>query len=387
MNDIIFPGPPGHSNSPASESGPLRLDYLTRLQNTQKAITENRTKTITFSKPLLYQNGNSVIYPRTINLIQGKTGVHKSRLVESMCACFINRNTEYINPLGFDSNSTENPVVCYIDTERNISEQFPYAIQQILQNAGYRIHDTPSGFEYNSLLEFNREERLEALIVFINEVRKRHKKNMVVILDVVSDCILNFNDSSESLKLIDFMNQTINQYDVTFICVIHENPGSSDKARGHLGSELSNKSSTVIQIGFENAQNNGINDLIKMAYLKCRSSRKHEPVYFRYSDENKRLELASEEEIKEANNNKQQKAPIQEVCDVLGVALVKPMERAQLLEELQKDFKCGSRILEDRIKQILEEHIEIKDIDKKTAYLRKTKEGGKAIYDLTPEKE
>ncbi|HND44690.1 MAG TPA: hypothetical protein PKX51_20375 [Cyclobacteriaceae bacterium] len=374
---------PDNPNRYLSESDEMKLDFLTRLKETQKVITENRTKQIMFSQPLLCQNGNSVIFPRTINLIQGKTGVHKSRLAESMCACFINRNKDYINPLGFESNATDNPVVCYIDTERNITEQFPYAIQQILKNAGYPITHIEKGFEYTSLLEFNRNERLDALIVYIEDIRKKYgNKNIVVVLDVVSDCIINFNDSTESLKLIDFMNQTINHYNVTFICVIHENPGSSEKARGHAGTELSNKSSTVIQIGLADSPDKGSNELIKMTYLKCRGTRKHEPVYFRYSDENKRLELAREEEIKEAHNNRQQKAPVQAVCDMLGVALVHPLEKAMLMEELKKDFKCGERILEDRLTQIINDRMEIKDIDKKTAYLQKLKDGRNIVYKL-----
>ena len=58
-----------------------------------------------------------------------------------------------------------------------------------------------------------------------------------MVVDVTTDCIRDFNRSDDSLELIDLMNEAINTYDVTFLYLIHENPGAS-KARGHLGTEL-----------------------------------------------------------------------------------------------------------------------------------------------------
>ena len=49
---------------------------------------------------------------------------------------------------------------------------------------------------------------------------------------------------------LDLPNSTINTYDITFLCIIHENP-YQEKARGHLGTELINKSSTALSINIE----------------------------------------------------------------------------------------------------------------------------------------
>jgi hypothetical protein len=149
-----------------------------------------------------------------------------------------------------------------------------------------KFNDHPYGFDYISLLEFGREERFDMLnIVFRARIRKKFPMHIFIVLDVITDCVFNFNDTKDSMKLIDMMNQTINRYDVTFLCLIHENPGSADKARGHLGTEILNKASTVIQIGFEKDAQNHNTDLLKVAYFKCRSSKKHEPflcAVFRY---------------------------------------------------------------------------------------------------------
>ena len=65
------------------------------------------------------------------------------------------------------------------------------------------------------------------------------------------------------------INVAVNEQDATFIAVIHENPGSTSKARGHLGTEASNKASTVLQVGFVK-EGGRLTPLIQLLYLKRR---------------------------------------------------------------------------------------------------------------------
>jgi predicted ATPase len=53
---------------------------------TTQIIAENKGKPISFSQPIVWQKENPVFFPKTINVIQGKAGVHKSRLAETICA-------------------------------------------------------------------------------------------------------------------------------------------------------------------------------------------------------------------------------------------------------------------------------------------------------------
>lgn len=80
MFDIPAPSTQnGLSRSPTVnlESPQLKLS---RLLDSQKKIKENKSKPINFSQPILWQKENPVFFPKTINVIQGKAGVHKSRL-------------------------------------------------------------------------------------------------------------------------------------------------------------------------------------------------------------------------------------------------------------------------------------------------------------------
>ncbi|MBK6835569.1 MAG: hypothetical protein IPG89_15365 [Bacteroidetes bacterium] len=261
-----FPISAPHNLQSGVESQQVKL---ARLLESQKKIKENKGKPINFSQPILWQKDNPVFFPKTINVIQGKAGVHKSRLAETICAALLKIPESNRDLLDFKTNILTRYAVCYVDTERNLSDQLPYSLQQIQLKAGYNIQDHPYGFDYISLLEFGREERFDMLNIYLEHIRKQFPMHIFIVLDVITDCVFNFNDTKDSMKLIDMMNQSINRYDVTFICLIHENPGSTDKARGHLGTEILNKASTVMQIGFEKDAQNHNTDLLKVTYLKC----------------------------------------------------------------------------------------------------------------------
>jgi hypothetical protein len=273
--------------------------------------------------------------------------------------------------------------VCYVDTERNLSDQLPYSLQQIQTKAGYTIQDHPYGFDYISLLEFAREERFEMLNMYIEHIRKKFPMHLFIILDVITDCVFNFNDTKDSMKLIDMMNQTINRYDVTFLCLIHENPGSADKARGHLGTEILNKASTVVQIGFEKDAENHNTNLIKVAYLKCRSSKKHEPFFVQYSDAEKGLVIADHSTIQETMDSRNQKASLDSTLEFIGAFLTEPMPRKDFIEKLCAEMNCKERTVEARLKSIITHSFAIPVGDGKAKTLCKKTENREIIYYLT----
>lgn len=123
------------SRSPAVnlESSQLKL---TRLLESQKKIKENKSKPINFSQPILWQKENLVFFPKTINVIQGKAGVHKSCLAETICAALLKTPDSNRDLLDFKTNILTRYAVCYVDTERNLSDQLPYSLQQIQLKAG-----------------------------------------------------------------------------------------------------------------------------------------------------------------------------------------------------------------------------------------------------------
>lgn len=355
---------------------------LNKILQSQEIIRLAKSKPITFSDPVLWQKRNPVIYPKTINVIQGKAGVHKSRLAETICSALLNKPHNSSDLLDFHSDKFKRYAVVYVDTERNLSDQLPYALQQIQLKAGFQIEEHPENFDYISLLEFGREERFEMLNVYLEYIRKRYNHHVFIVLDVITDCIFNFNDTKDSMKLIDMLNQSINHYDVTFLCLIHENPGSADKARGHLGTEILNKASTVLQIGFERDADNSPMDILKVVFLKCRSSKKHDPFYVQYSDQAKGLVISDPETVQQALNQKNHKGDVEVTLDLLALHLKEPMPRRQLIDILMAELNCKERLIENRLKQIVSTPIQITSYEGRKYWLSKKPEGKEIIYFL-----
>lgn len=359
-------------------------NYLNKILMTAEKIKSIKEKVINFSEPILKQNGNAIIFPHSINVIQGQAGVHKSRLAEFHCASMLKRNGNENELLGYKRvNFDANYTVVYVDTERNLSEQFPYALQSIQIKAGYDRADHPSNFKYISLLEIPRKDRYSVLNEFLDYLKKETSNSLFIVLDVSTDCIEDFNRSDKSMELIDLMNVTINEHDVVFLCLIHENP-KSEKARGHFGTELMNKASTVMQVSYEKDSNNNDTDLIKIRYLKCRSTARHNPFFAKYSEESKGLVLADSNEIQAVMSAKKQKADLRLVIEHLEMYLGDGTRllRRDLLDKLIKELGSSEKTIEDRLKEIYQNRTIIQNENGMDCYLEKDKRAKEMFYYL-----
>lgn len=327
-------------------------DYgLKLLIATHEKVKLTKKSTIRFSPPIITYEGQPLIFPHTIVLLQGQTGVHKSRLAEHLASILLAPPESAPDILGFTADRSKGYTLCYIDTERNINEQLPAAIQRIQEVAGYERSVDPEDFLYTSLIEVKREERLQSLEAYLNHIRKEYDLHIVVILDIISDCIRDFNHSEQSMQMIDYINRMINHFNTTFICILHENPGQQ-KARGHLGTELMNKASTIMQISVE-CEDRGI---FKIRLLKLRSAKKGDTIYIKYCEERQILVLADEDEIRLVRKETVKKAPENAILEVLedvfeNTALI---TKTELMKVLKAEFDTSEKTLMERIVGIIE---------------------------------
>lgn len=127
------------------------------------------------------------------------------------------------------------PVILYVDTEMEKLNTVKVVRRvQWLCNLDYNIPN-----ERMKVLWLRAEES--------NKVRWEKTKQAIIethptaiFLDGIRDVIGDFNDNAESALLIAECMKISTEMDCCFFNVLHENPGS-DKMRGHLGTELSNK--------------------------------------------------------------------------------------------------------------------------------------------------
>jgi hypothetical protein len=67
----------------------------------------------------------------------------------------------------------------------------------------------------------------------------------LVVIDGIRDLMIDINNPSESVNLINKLMQWSSKYSLHIHCVLHLNKGD-DNVRGHIGTELSNKAETVL---------------------------------------------------------------------------------------------------------------------------------------------
>jgi hypothetical protein len=349
--------------------------FLSKLRETQGTIESRACEEIKFSEPLLTLNEFGVLFPNSITVIQGQKGVHKSRLTENFCAAFLSKKPD-ADFVGFKVRPLMRFRVVYVDTERNINDQFPFSIQRIKELIGRSKSEKLPAFEPISLIDIDRSSRFEALSELLEDIRANHPdEHIIVVLDVVTDCVKNFNDAADSLRLIDHLNMIINRHNVAFICVIHENPNANgeSKARGHLGTEIINKATTVISIGFERAADKTNTELICVKFLHTRNSQRPPSHYLKYSQEAKGLVVADPNFVADQKSKRQKKATITEVKQWLSKSILGRMSKEDLVEKLTTEFSCVPRTIESRLNELAKGE---------SSFLESKKDGKRVFYEL-----
>lgn len=185
---------------------------------------------------VLFFGDNMVWTRKNISCVTGKAKVGKTFLMTLLNEAVLMKGEFQILqsylPKGKDK-------ILYIDTE-----QSDYHILLILK----RIKDVV-------------EERIDKLYMFNFDVldvqeRKEYTKELIyntpdiglVVIDGIADLIYDTNDIRESSQMVSDLRKWATEKDVHIVNVLHQNPSQSDKMRGHLGTILTNKSETVIQI-------------------------------------------------------------------------------------------------------------------------------------------
>jgi len=368
------------------QNGKEYSENLKRILSTAEKLKQTKETDIKFDDAIILQGSNKVIFPRSINVIQGQTGVHKSRLVENICSAILRTENCRAEMLGFSlSLSAPEYTLVYIDTERNLRTQFPYALQTIQMKAGYKKVDHPNNFFFTSLVEVPRSDRFQVLSEFLDLLKEKTKNPLFVVLDVSTDCLEDFNKPDKSMQLIDLMNVSVNFHDAVFLCVIHENPGT-EKARGHFGTELLNKATNVFQVSFEKNAENKKTDIVKFKYVKCRNTTLYEPFYAKYSDEESGLVLANEEDVQAVMNGKKQKAPLIKLVELIEVILGDgiSMGRRDFVDKLMLQLDSSERTIEVRLKELENQKMPICNSYEKMCILIRERRGKELFYSLSP---
>ena len=284
--------------------------------------------------------------------------------------------------LGFARSPLERFCVCYIDTERNQTEELPFAIQGIKIKAGFTLSDQPADFRFTSIKAVERKERFEAIEAFLGHLREQTPLHLFCLIDVVTDAVGDFNDAKESMKLYDFVGNLCDRHNATFLLVIHQNPGT-EKARGHTGTEAANKASTALQIGFERDGGGNETDLIRLRYLKLRRGKRPEPLYLKFSEEAKGLIVADAVSIAAHVNHRKHKADSEDIADRLVSLLADgALPKSDVWVTLESEFKAKNATIRERLKTIIAEQPTMFNEEGQAVRLAEYREGRNQFFKL-----
>jgi len=325
-------------------------DEFERIKASRKVVEMRAKEAIRWPRALFQFNGVDFFFPNSVNVISGHAGVHKSRVCENLVVTALAKSRT--PRIGIQRNpDTHIEQVLYFDTERNQTHQLPKALQTIRSLIREEDGVTEERLAFYSLINSERTTRLDHVERLMQE-HLEEVSSLLVILDLITDCIYDFNSPTETYRLIDRLNVFKENYDVAFIVVIHLNPGSL-KERGHLGTELINKCDAGLQIAKQEQQ-------FVMKAVKNRSQRCPAPVHIEFDPT---IENLVTTDAPASPPPKKPKAT--QTRDILvgalpGLLLLDQWTSKQpVLEQLMKITGAGIRSIETKLAEIANEDVPI----------------------------
>jgi len=338
---------PVPENGTNGKPKPSTADHLKEALKISEQIIERSKNTLIEPEPIIKNGEDGIIFKYSINMVQGKYGSHKSRLLEAIIILALSKDRTELSGLTNNIQNMGSLAVLHVDTERDHRYQLPIAIQNIKQNLGFELIDNVPDYHFLSMVTIPRNQRYQVLDQYVKQVKEKTSKHLLIMLDVVTDVVCDFNKVNESLQLIDDFNSMINTEEVSVCVVAHENP-MMEKARGHLGTELGNKSSSVLQIGADDKQK----EVIKISFLKTRNTKPQSDLFLEYCGETKNLKLIQPADLLMKQLSENTLEVMEAIGDVLKVG--ETLTQSELESKIMEVTTLGKTTVKDHLKKIRE---------------------------------
>ena len=164
--------------------------------------------------------------------------------------------------------------ILYVDTEQS-SYHCAKVARRSLRMAGLPTGSNHENLEFLVLRKYTPEER----IAIVKEAIYRTENVGLVIIDGIRDMVYDINSPVESTKVISLLMTGSGERNIHIHTILHQNKGD-ENARGHIGTELSNKAETVLQV--EKDSKNPDISTVKTAHIRAVD---FEPFAFRINEE------------------------------------------------------------------------------------------------------
>lgn len=329
------------------------------LSKTEHNIRNSIKNGIKLAEPLVFLNGLPLFRRGILYSVQGQKGSHKTRIASRIATSILKGSAEP-DSIGFSSNPNEDVTIVYLNTEMNDLEEFAPIVRKIQQDSGLDVSNPK--FRFASLIETNRSNRLYAIINYIQQISLESKNHIVLFIDVITDLVADFNNVVETNQVLDFFAVLRTHFNCTIIQVIHENPGTT-KARGNLGTEIGNKSSGQLRVGFE-YKNFQKTSRIFLEVAKIRGLKGLPTIYLEFSEELGDLVLAKDQnKLKSIEDSS--KFKISEIAKILSEIMLEDRKytQSELIDEIQKRIPISPGTVKTRLNLLIGSNTQIVSCD------------------------
>ena len=133
----------------------------------------------------------------------------------------------------------------FVDTEQ--SRNHVNRVQnRVYRLSGWNPAEVNERLVMISVRELDSGDRMKVVLDAIENINPD-----LIIIDGIRDLVKDFNDLKESAEIVGQLMTISTLHNCGIVTVLHQNKADNN-ARGHLGSELSNKSETVLQVVNDN---------------------------------------------------------------------------------------------------------------------------------------
>lgn len=345
------------SNNPVFTLNAVKEDIARNINNLQSFQHEDAVNDLTNVSdpiPVITIGGSPFAVKGDISIISGqpKAGKTSCSLFIIATALMKERSKEF-DSLSIESTYCEGQMVFYIDTEQPVSYTNKLR-KQVLKVIGADNH--PANLGILNLRKYDPKTRKEKILKLMEDYPKAH----LWIIDGVADLINDPNNTEESFGVIGTFMAKSGELDTAVVLYIHENPGTTGKLRGNLGSEAERKCGSTITI--KKIKEKGIHS-IEPKYVRGASD--FESIYFRYDNHLGRMVSLDSTEVNEVKratdkNTIKLNSRIQLASRCLSTGQLKFGDLVEMIVNVAKEIEGKSiskRTAEARVTELKEMEI------------------------------
>jgi hypothetical protein len=219
----------------AIESQPPIESPLDQLVREAKVLLDEEIKDDTTVLGIVTEKGMiPVLTLGNISLLIGKAKSRKTFLITLIVAIMLGYENSTIRGIEVPGRKK----IILFDTEQSRSH-----VHRLLSRINRLINGLPMNVDVYSLRKYTPEQRKEA----IEHIIRKESNLVAAFIDGVKDLVYDINDATEATEVTTYLMKLSEENDIQICTVLHQNKDNNN-ARGHLGTELVNKSETVIQV-------------------------------------------------------------------------------------------------------------------------------------------